>query len=237
MTMPTYLPGVVSKPQVSMEQRVVELENRLSEFMRRDLSSAGIGLGGKLRVLYGSGTQAVLIGTDPADDKPKIVINDPAGNVLYATDTVAGWGLASPETPIAMYSASPGVVFTSFTTDTLLMTGAFSPVNSSFEMQWAINTQWGSGAAAQSQSWVLVSDPVSGWSKASPMMNSGMTTGVLNEVSPPFAFTFPSDEIAKRCYVDLYGKMLSGGAPSTVGLATISCTGISRTSALALGAA
>jgi hypothetical protein len=237
MTMPTYLPGVVSKPQVSMEQRIAELENRLAEFMRRDLSSAGIGLGGKLRVLYGSGAQAVLIGTDPADDKPKVIINDPSGNVLYATDTVAGWGLASPETPIAMYSATPGVVFTSYPTDTLMMTGTFSPVNSSFEMSWAVNTQWGAGPAAQSRSWVLVSDPVTGWSITSPMRDSAVTTGVFNDVSPTFAFTFPSSEIAKRCYVDLYAKMISGDPPSSVGLATISCTGISRASALALGAA
>jgi len=233
---PLFLPGITSRPQVSLEQRIAELESRLSEFMRRDLSNAGIGVGGSLRVLYGNGAQAVLIGTDPGDSKQKVWFQDPAGNTLYRTDDTAGFGLASPETPIPMYSSAPGVVFTGNTTDTWLMTGTFSPINSSFAMQWVANTQYGSGAAAQSASYAVVADPVSGWSQTSATLTSGTTTSALLNFSDVFTFTFPSNEIAKRCSVNLYARIIAGGAPCSVGLSTMFCTGLSRTSAVALGA-
>jgi hypothetical protein len=94
--MPPVLPGTVSKPQERLEQRVAELENRLAEFMRRDLSNSVVGQGGRFRAVYSDGTESILIGLDPFTGKQKIRINDPAGNVLIESDTDAGWGFRRP---------------------------------------------------------------------------------------------------------------------------------------------
>lgn len=107
MTMPQFLPGTVTKPQVSLEQRVVELESRLAEFMRRDLSNSVVGQGGRFRAVYSDGTESILVGLDPADGRQKIRIHDPAGNTLIESDTDAGWGFRFPTITSPTYHLKP----------------------------------------------------------------------------------------------------------------------------------
>lgn len=220
MTEPLFQPGTVSRPNSGLEHRVAELENRLAEFMRRDLSNAGMGLGSRLRVRYGSGAQAMLIGTD-VDGKPKIVIQDPSGNVLLATDSDIGYGLASPIVSIPAYITEPNQSFTQSATFVEILRGRFSAQNPAVEVTYTLSASYGSFApAVQGAAYWSLTDSVTGWSYSSPVTTGGTWSSVsTNLVQPigPQAVLLPSTEIGRALDFVVYCRMVAGGSGSSVG--------------------
>lgn len=119
---PTVRPGAVAPDAGNTAQRIKKLEGQLAEQQRRDLSRANIGQGGRLRGLYGNGSEAVLFGVDPDDgankatikysdgtgafsiapglpaygSKEQIRMNDINGKPIFITDEVAGYGISHP---------------------------------------------------------------------------------------------------------------------------------------------
>jgi hypothetical protein len=125
VSIPTHLPGTVSKPRVSLEQRLADVEARLDELARKDLSNAVVGQGGRFRAVYNDGTESILIGLDPVSGKQKIRISDPAGNVLIESDTDAGWGFKRPIVNLPMNLQKPDSMVTTSNTFDLFYTSDF----------------------------------------------------------------------------------------------------------------
>lgn len=123
MTSPDpYAPGTVGQPNDQITARLRQLEQTVAELMRRDLSNANVGQGGRLRALYGNGNEAFQTGKDPADGQNKtrisysggglaisigpgsaaygsqetLVVKDLVGNTVFGTDELAGFGLSHP---------------------------------------------------------------------------------------------------------------------------------------------
>lgn len=129
-------PGVVPTPNRSMEDRVSALERALEAQNRKDMTNSTVGQGGTFRGFYDTGGVMFTFGADKDDDgirkvrinyalsgrkamqigpgNPKVEepeqlqILDQAGNKVFATDGVAGYGLAEPSFSYPMYSV-PGL--------------------------------------------------------------------------------------------------------------------------------
>jgi hypothetical protein len=119
---PTYIPGAVAPSADDTAQRIKALERTVAELTRKDLSRANIGQGGRLRGLYGNGSESVLFGVDPEDganksqirysdgvpafavspglpaygSREQLRLNDLNGVPIFITDEVAGYGISHP---------------------------------------------------------------------------------------------------------------------------------------------
>lgn len=127
MTSPT-APGSVPPPMDDTARRIRNLEARVDELTRRDLSNAQVGQGGRLRGLYSNGAEAFQFGRDPVDGENKATINysggtrafgigpgavaygsqeqlrinDLSGSPVLITDELAGYGLSVPNFPMLL---------------------------------------------------------------------------------------------------------------------------------------
>ncbi|MFJ1764050.1 hypothetical protein ACIOD2_27295 [Amycolatopsis sp. NPDC088138] len=174
-----------------------------------------------------------------ADNSGAIVsIYDGAGHVLFRTDPDAKFGLAAPETPVPLYQAIPGLVFTGNTAFTQLWTGQFTALNSSFMGKWVVNTSYGGVApSAISESYMRLSNEDSSYAQVSPTFTSATVgAGSATEYVTPWALTLPATVIGQRLYIDILARMKQGGASSAVALVPQFATGISRATAVSNGA-
>lgn len=159
---PPVAPGVVTPSLSSTEAKFAEQRRRLEAVTRRDLSNAGVGAGGRLRMYYKDGTRGVLMGTDPTDGANKVRLDydtgvnamslqpgaavyggrtqmrlrDLAGASFVATDEVAGFGLAHPSLsyPIASFEPIAAGMPTTQATAAVLAQG----VNYVYNPTWVV---------------------------------------------------------------------------------------------------
>lgn len=99
MTYPVIPPGVVVPPTTALEQKVNELERKVNELTRRDLSNVVVGQGGTFRAtLTAGGVDVISIkpGSPTYGSKQQMTLRDQAGNAMYRTDELAGYGLSAP---------------------------------------------------------------------------------------------------------------------------------------------
>lgn len=175
-----------------------------------------------------------------ADNSGAIVsIYDGAGHVLFQTDPDTKYGLAAPETPVPLYQAIPGLVFTSATSFVQLWTGQFTMLSSSFMGKWVVNTSYGGVApSAISESYMRLSNYDSSYAQVSPTFTSTTVgAGSATEYGTPWALTVPASVIGQRLYVDIFARMKQGGSSSAVAVVPQFATGVSRATAVANGAA
>jgi hypothetical protein len=121
--LPQTRPGAVTQPDQGLMERIRRLEEQVEELSRRDMNRATVGQGGTFRGYYDNGQLAFTFGEDVDDGVRKVRMNwpstgDPAfqvgpgnpnanedeqfklvdqsGNKVFATDGLAGYGLAEP---------------------------------------------------------------------------------------------------------------------------------------------
>lgn len=124
MTVDPTRPGVVYQSQDYLEQRVRRLEEVVDELSKKDLTNATVGQGGRFRGVYATGSEAFVFGKDSRDginkarinytdgtaafqigpgnpnsnppEQEQMRLNDQQGKRMFATDGIAGYGLAEP---------------------------------------------------------------------------------------------------------------------------------------------
>lgn len=138
---PQYRPGPVAQPDQGLIDRIRGLEQVVSELQKRDMNRATVGQGGTFRGFYDNGQLAFTFGEDIDDGVRKVRMNyasngrvafqvgpgnplvdepeqfklvDQAGNKVFATDGLAGYGLAEPSFtylmgPIDSFARTTGV--------------------------------------------------------------------------------------------------------------------------------
>lgn len=138
---PAFRPGPVSQPDTGVTDRIRRLEELVAELQRRDMNRATVGQGGTFRGYYDNGQLAFTFGEDlddgvrkvrfnyasngnkafqigpgnPAVDEPEqLHIKDQNGVNVFATDGVAGYGLAEPSFtylmgPVDSFARTTGV--------------------------------------------------------------------------------------------------------------------------------
>jgi hypothetical protein len=136
---PAYRPGTLSQPDTDQNARIARLEQMLEELQRKDMNRATVGQGGTFRGYYDNGQLAFTFGEDiddgvrkvrmnyasnggvafqvgpgnPAVDEPEqFKLVDQAGNKVFATDGLAGYGLAEPSFQHLMVQ-TPGLAWVS----------------------------------------------------------------------------------------------------------------------------
>lgn len=122
---PPVRPGSVSQPDTSVNDRIAALEALVRELQAKNMDNATVGQGGTFRGFYDNGQLSFTLGRDKADgvrkakfywpstgkeafqigpgnqtiDPPEQEqwrLNDQQGKRMYATDGIAGYGLAEP---------------------------------------------------------------------------------------------------------------------------------------------
>jgi hypothetical protein len=128
---PPVRPGAVQQPDTSTNDRVRRLEELVAELQRKDMNRATVGQGGTFRGYYDNGQLAFTFGEDLDDGVRKVRMNyasnggvafqvgpgnpavgedeqfklvDQAGRKVFATDGLAGYGLAEPALSIPLYT-------------------------------------------------------------------------------------------------------------------------------------
>lgn len=165
---PPTAPGVVAAPNDMITARLQALEARVSELSRRDLSNAQVGQGGRLRAMYSNGVEALQVGKDPVDgvNKTRIsyssgitafaigpgaatygsqetaVIKDLAGNVVFAMDELAGYGISHPALAYAVGVTFQGTTAATLTagTEYAVVRGATMYYHPAMRVQGLVNT-------------------------------------------------------------------------------------------------
>lgn len=132
--LPQVRAGAVAQPDQGLIDRIRRLEILVEELNRKDMNRATVGQGGTFRGYYDNGQLAFTFGEDIDDGVRKVRMNwpstggvafqvgpgnpnaneaeqfkllDQAGNNMFATDGVAGYGLAEPSLTYYMGAANP----------------------------------------------------------------------------------------------------------------------------------
>jgi hypothetical protein len=132
--LPPVRAGAVAQPDRGLIDRIRRLEAIVEEQQRRDMNRATVGQGGTFRGYYDNGQLGFTFGEDIDDGVRKIRMNwpstggaafqvgpgnptanepeqfklvDQAGNQMFATDGVAGYGIAEPALTYFMGAANP----------------------------------------------------------------------------------------------------------------------------------
>lgn len=130
-------PGQVPPRERDQNDRIARLEAQVNELLARDMTNATVGQGGTFRGLYdngqlafsfgrnrddgvrkstlywpSTGNEALQIGPGNPNSNPveaeQMRLRDQAGNILFGTDGLAGYGFVEPLLTYAMY-AVPGL--------------------------------------------------------------------------------------------------------------------------------
>jgi hypothetical protein len=139
--LPQTRPGAVTQPDQGLIERIRRLEEQVEELSRRDMNRATVGQGGTFRGYFDNGQLAFTFGEDVSDGVRKVRMNwpstgdpafqigpgnpaanedeqfrlvDQAGNKVFATDGLAGYGLAEPSlsymmSPVDAFARTSGV--------------------------------------------------------------------------------------------------------------------------------
>jgi hypothetical protein len=139
--LPQVRPGAVNQPDQGLIDRIRRLEAIVEEQQRRDMNRATVGQGGTFRGYYDNGQLAFTFGEDIDDGVRKVRMNwpstggvafqvgpgnpnanedeqfklvDQSGNKVFATDGLAGYGLAEPSltylmAPVDSFARTTGV--------------------------------------------------------------------------------------------------------------------------------
>lgn len=137
--LPQVRPGAVAQPDQGLIDRIRRLEAIVEEQQRRDMNRATVGQGGTFRGYYDNGQLMFTYGEDLDDGVRKVRMNyastggvafqvgpgnptageaeqfklvDQSGNNMFATDGVAGYGLAEPSFQHLMVQ-TPGLTWVS----------------------------------------------------------------------------------------------------------------------------
>lgn len=137
--LPSVRAGAVNQPDQGLIDRIRRLEAIVEELSRRDMNRATVGQGGTFRGYWDNGQLGFTFGEDLEDGVRKVRINwpstggqafqigpgnpsaneaeqfklvDQAGNNMFATDGVAGYGLAEPSFQHLMVQ-TPGLTWVS----------------------------------------------------------------------------------------------------------------------------
>jgi hypothetical protein len=132
--LPSVRPGAVAQPDQGLIDRIRRLEAIVEEQQRRDMNRATVGQGGTFRGYYDNGQLAFTFGEDIDDGVRKVRMNwpstggaafqigpgnpsaneaeqfkllDQGGAKMFATDGIAGYGLAEPSLTYFMGAANP----------------------------------------------------------------------------------------------------------------------------------
>ncbi|MEV8615699.1 hypothetical protein AB0383_48740 [Amycolatopsis sp. NPDC051373] len=162
-----------------------------------------------------------------------VEIYDGAGHLVLGTDVDTGYGLAQPQIQVPMYATNPGLIYNSGTSFTSYQDGQVQQNNSCFLAQWRMNNSWGGvGAASVVESYVKIFDSVTGWAWQSPTITSSPSTttapGVLTTCGP-YAVQVPQDSIGNFFGIDIFSRVVSGGAQSAVAVTPLSMLGCGYT--------
>jgi hypothetical protein len=120
---PVVRPGTVAQPDQGLVDRIAQLERIVDELQRRDMRNATVGQGGTFRGFFDNGQLAFTFGKDRLDgvrkakfywpstgneafqigpgnlsvgEAEQMRFRDQAKHNLFATDGIAGYGLAEP---------------------------------------------------------------------------------------------------------------------------------------------
>jgi hypothetical protein len=156
-----------------------------------------------------------------------VLVYDGIGNLVLGSDGDAGYGLAQPQTQVPMYPTSPGAIFNSGTSFVSYYTGQVQQNNSCFQAQWNMDNSYGGTApSSTTESYVKIVDTSTGWSWQSPTVQSGPTTSIsLITACGPHSVQIPKTSIGNIFTVDIYSRVVSGGAGSAVAVTPQSMTG------------
>lgn len=169
----------------------------------------------------------ILPGTNGAG--AVLSVFDGSGHLVMGTDPDTGYGLSQPQTQVPMYPSNPGLLWNSSTSFASYQTGQVQQNNSCFLAQWRMNNSWGgTGAASVVASYVKIYDSVTGWSWTSPTVTSGSSTttapGVLTTCGP-YAVQVPQASIGNFFGIDIFCRVVSGGASSAVAVTPLTMIG------------
>ncbi|MFB9924881.1 hypothetical protein ACFORO_25935 [Amycolatopsis halotolerans] len=158
-----------------------------------------------------------------------VSVFDGSGNLVLGTDPDAGYGLAQPQAQVPMYPTNPGLIFNSGNTFASYYTGQVQQNNSCFLAQWRMNNSWGgTGAASVVESYVKVFDSVTGWNWTSPTVTTGSSTttapGLLTTAGP-YAVQVPEASIGHYFGIDIFTRVVSGGASSAIAVTPVTMIG------------
>lgn len=139
--LPSVRPGAVAQPDQGLIDRIRRLEAIVEEQQRRDMNRATVGQGGTFRGYWDNGNLGFTFGQDIDDGVRKVRMNwpstggvafqigpgnpsanepeqfklvDQSGNNVFATDGIAGYGLAEPSLCYPAY-AVPGLTYVAAT--------------------------------------------------------------------------------------------------------------------------
>jgi hypothetical protein len=161
-----------------------------------------------------------------------VLVYDGAEHLVLGSDVDAGYGLAQPQTQVPMYPTSPGFIFNSGTSFTSYYTGQVQQNNSCFLAQWRMNNSYGGAAPSSTvESFVRITDSVTGWSWQSPTVQSGPTTATspgLLTACGPYAVQVPQASIGNFFTVDIFSRLVSGGGGSAIAVTPLSMIGTAQ---------
>ncbi|MFI9454456.1 hypothetical protein [Amycolatopsis sp. NPDC052450] len=165
-------------------------------------------------------------------DSAVVQVFDGTGKLVLGSDADVGYGLAQPFIQVPMYPTNPGLIFNSGGSFVSYYTGQAQQLNSCFLAQWRMNNSWGgAGAASVVESYVKITDSVTGWDWTSPTVTSPASTttapGVLTTCGP-YAVQVPDTSIGNFIGVDIFSRLVSGGASSAVAVTPVSMLGTSK---------
>ncbi|MET8848042.1 hypothetical protein [Amycolatopsis sp. NPDC004625] len=159
-----------------------------------------------------------------------VLIYDGAANLVLGSDVDVGYGLAQPYIQVPMYPTNPGLIFNSSGSFASYYTGQVQQLNSCFLAQWRMNNSWGgAGAASVVESYVKIYDAVTGWNWTSPTVQAPASTtvspGVLTTCGP-YSVQVPEPSIGNFFGVDIFSRVVSGGASSAIAVTPVSILGV-----------
>lgn len=170
----------------------------------------------------------------PREDSDSAVVQvfDGTGKLVLGSDADVGYGLAQPFIQVPMYPTNPGLIFNSGTSFASYYTGQVQQLNSCFLAQWRMNNSWGGvGAASVVESYVKITDSVTAWTWQSPTVtapaSSTTAPGVLTTCGP-YAIQVPDTSIGNFVGVDIFSRVVSGGASSAIAVTPVSMLGTSK---------
>ncbi len=183
-------------------------------------------------VAHGGGIVDFAVVPRAGSDSAVVQVFDGNGKLVLGSDPDVGYGLSQPFIQVPMYPTTPGLIFNSGGSFTSYYTGQVQQLNSCFLAQWRMNNSWGGvGAASVVESYVKITDSVTGWFWQSPTVQSPASTttspGVLTTCGP-YSVQVPDTTIGNFVGVDIFSRVVSGGASSAVAVTPVSVLGVSK---------